>query len=73
MTRDWIAIEETTGIFDGFYSFKRDAVNSAQYLTERFRGSNWKVKKRSWTPNRPPFWRTEGIGKLTELFDDVGY
>lgn len=73
MTKDWIAIEATTGIFDGYYSFKNDAVKAAHYLTERFKGSCWNVEQQNWNKDRPPFWRTEGIRALKTLFDDRGY
>ena len=73
MKKDWIALEQSTGIFDGFYSNKIDAVDSANYLNERFKGSNWNVVAESWRPDRRlPFWRNS-IETLKELFDDVGY
>ena len=71
--KKWIALEQNTGIFDGYYRHKIDAVNSADYLTQRFVGSNWNVVNKSWTPDkRLPFWRTDGIKALKTLFDDVG-
>ena len=67
---DWIALEETTGVFDGFYTFKNDAVDTARYLTERFVGSRWVVVNRSWNKNkRLPFWR-DSLNHLTERFID---
>ena len=43
----YFALETNTGAVNGFYTIKKDCIDTTEYLAERFAGSRWYVAESS--------------------------